>query len=91
MKVATVNQHGQIIIPAKIRKEMQITEDTPIKIFTREGEICMQVLQIRDEDLIVPENTVLSFPKDKKIKDFHFKSKNPSQSISEKIDEIIYK
>jgi len=89
MKIVTVNQHGQVTLPFKIRKNFQINKNTPIKIFTRNNEICMQVLDIENEDL-VSEKTLISFPKDQKIKDFHFKSKNSSSSLAEEIDDVIY-
>jgi len=90
MKVVATNQNGQVVIPAKIRKELQISEGTPMKIIVRDGEICLQVLSFTDDNLVTPAKTRLSFPKKKDLKDFQFKSKNSSKSIIGEIDETLY-
>ena len=88
IKIATPNQQGQIVIPAKIRKQFKIDTNTYLKIFVKKNTICLQPLEKKfqeNDDEIVP------LLKKKKHKPFHFKSKHPEEkNLAGKIDEILY-
>jgi len=84
-KVSTTNKQGQVVIPSKMRAKLNITEDTPLKIFIQNNSICLQPINLDCDE----ENTRLSFPKKKNLKKFSFQGKS-KQNLVNNIDQILY-
>jgi len=59
MKVTTPNRQGQVVIPAQIRKKLNINENTFLKIFTKDKIIYLEILDINNSI----EESNLSFSK----------------------------
>ena len=78
---AVVNQNGQIVIPAKIRKQYGIAPHGSVEIVSKED--CMEIRPIH-------AHKALPFMKKKKSEIFSFAPQNPQKNLSKQVDDILY-
>lgn len=41
----SINEIGRVVIPAQIRRQLELKEDTPVEIFSKEGHIHIRKYQ----------------------------------------------
>ena len=79
--ITTTNQHGQIVIPSKIRKRYGIVPNTHLKITPKKYSISLEI--------ITDENLSNTYPKTKQEIPV-FETDGKPSNLAEEIDKIVY-